>query len=105
MSTLSAPAAAAKDVQASLMRNLTPAESTYVGTLLTRVHNRIGARLPDLIDRADRDETVGALLVEVEAEAVARVFRADGGHLHQRVRGRVLLPAQRRCRLSGPAGH
>ncbi|ETJ43858.1 hypothetical protein Q604_UNBC02114G0001, partial [human gut metagenome] len=30
MSTLSAPAAAAKDVQASLMRNLTPAESTYV---------------------------------------------------------------------------
>lgn len=78
MSTLSAPAAAAKDVQASLMRNLTPAESTYVDTLLTRVHNRIGARLPDLIDRADRDETVGALLVEVEAEAVARVFRADG---------------------------
>ncbi|WP_172121387.1 Gp19/Gp15/Gp42 family protein [Actinomyces faecalis] len=78
MSTLPAPAAAAEDVQASLMRGLTPAESAYVDTLLARVHNRVRVRLPDLVDRADRDETVRALLVEVEAEAVARVFRADG---------------------------
>lgn len=70
--------ASSEDVAASLMRGLTPAENEYVETLLNRAHQRIAARAPDAVKRAETDETVRGLITEIEAEAVARVFRAEG---------------------------
>lgn len=70
--------AQSEDVEASLMRTLTPAETTYVDTLIERTHNRILARFPLLEERSQYDPTIKGLLVEIEAEAVARVFRAEG---------------------------
>lgn len=55
-----------------------PIEIAQVARWLTRVENQIRARIPDLDDRAT-DPIYRALVVDVEAAAVARVARNPEG--------------------------
>jgi hypothetical protein len=63
------------DVETSLLRELTQAESQYVEALLERAQNQILTRLPDLKERAAASPAYKDLVAAVEGEAVARVFR------------------------------
>jgi hypothetical protein len=63
------------DVQTSLMRTLTASESQYVEDLLARAEALLLVRIPTLAQRADTEPNFKAIVVMVEAEAVARVFR------------------------------
>lgn len=67
------------DVEASLLRTLTTQESQHVDALLERVEGILKTRIPDLLDRAAANEDFKALVVAVESEAVARVFRNPEG--------------------------
>lgn len=64
------------DVETSLMRPLTETESEYAQSLLARAENLLRVRIPDLSDRAEKDEQFRALVAQVEGESLARVFRA-----------------------------
>lgn len=66
------------DVEVSLMRDLTPAEAKFVPELLSRAHTRIKRAAPDLFNTAGTPVSNPDLVREVEADAVARVLRADG---------------------------
>lgn len=68
--------ATASDVKTSLMRELTEVERTYVDALLDRAERLLRARIPDLYERAAADANFADLVSDIEAEAVARVFRA-----------------------------
>lgn len=82
------PIAVQSDVEASMMRELTPGEAKYVLTLLERVESRLLSRIPDLAERAEGDIVFRGNVVAVEAEAVARVFRSpDGGRLKSETEG------------------
>jgi len=77
-----------EDVETSLMRELTTQESQYVQPLLDRAERLLAARIPDLLDRATEDEAFSELVADIEAESVARVFRApDGGQYRQEAEG------------------
>lgn len=67
------------DVETSLLRTLTTAESQYVAALLERAEGILRARIPDLDTRAASNTSYLALVVGIEAEAVARVFRNPEG--------------------------
>lgn len=72
--------ASVKDVETSLMRPLSETENEYVEALLERAENLLKVRIPDLVDRVTSDTQFRALVVQVEAESLARVFRAgDAG--------------------------
>lgn len=66
----------AEDVETSLMRPLNPQESEYVGRLLARAETLLRVRIPDVAERACDDYQFRELVAQIEAEAVARVFRA-----------------------------
>lgn len=68
--------ASVKDVETSLMRPLTETESEYAEALLARAENLLSVRIPNLVDRAGADPQFHALVAQVEAESLARVFRA-----------------------------
>lgn len=70
------PIAKASDVQTSLMRELNEQESKYVNQLLERAETLIRVKIPNLTDRASMDNQFKDLTTQVEAESVARVFRA-----------------------------
>lgn len=70
------------DVVVSLGRPLTEDEETQADALLERVENRVRVRLTDLDTRL-QEPTYIATLVEVEADAVARVLRNPGGLLQE----------------------
>lgn len=73
--------ASREDVETSLMRELSGPEAAHVEGLLDRIERRIRARVPDLDERIDRGGVDYARLVrDVEAEAVARVFRNPEGY-------------------------
>lgn len=63
------------DVEASLMRALTESESQYVAVLLERAESLLLVRISDLLARVEKEPNFKAIVVMVEAEAVARVFR------------------------------
>ena len=76
------------DVETAMLRELTEAESQYVGDLLDRAERLLLPRIPDLVARAEENETFSALVADIEAEAVARVFRAPGnGVIRQEAEG------------------
>lgn len=76
------------DVETAMLRELTAAESQYVGDLLDRAERLLLPRIPDLVARAEENETFSALVADIEAEAVARVFRAPGnGVIRQEAEG------------------
>lgn len=70
------PIAKASDVQTSLMRELNEQESKYINQLLERAETLIRVKIPNLTDRAGVDAHFKDLVTQVEAESVARVFRA-----------------------------
>lgn len=73
--------ATVSDVQISLGRPLTEDEETQAEGLLDRVETRIRARIPDLDTRLDDESDLLDLLIEVEADSVARVLRNPSGLL------------------------
>lgn len=66
------------DVQISLQRELSLVEHEYVDELLDRVERKIAGHPQVNIARADADDHYARRLADIEAEAVARVFRAEG---------------------------
>lgn len=77
-----------QDVETSLMRPLTEAESLYVGALLDRAERLLLPRIPDLETRATDDPQFRLLVADVEAEMLARVLRApDSGIMRQEAEG------------------
>lgn len=77
-----------ENVESAMQRELTTAEHQYVGDLLLRAERILVARIPDLRARAEEDPTFSALVADIEAEAVARVFRAPGnGIIRQEAEG------------------
>lgn len=69
--TLASPA----DVELSLLRTLTATEREYVAALLRRAEALLRVRIPDLVEKAEADAGYREIVVAIEAEAVARVFR------------------------------
>lgn len=69
------------DVQVSLGRLLTEDEQTQAEGLLDRVETRIRVRIPTLAERLEDEPDLLDLLIEVEADAVARVLRNPSGLL------------------------
>ena len=70
-----------EDIAASLLRDLTPSEKKYSGVLLDRVEVMIQARLNLNLDEITSH--MRAALIQVEAEAVARVFRNPEGRIQE----------------------
>lgn len=69
-----------QDVETSLMRELNDQETLYVERLLQRAENLLHVRIPQLLNRVEADAHFADLVSQVEAESVARVFRAgDSG--------------------------
>lgn len=79
--------ASPRNVEVALMRDLTEAESRYVEDLLDVAERMLTARIPTLTERAASDPTLTAVVADVEAEMLARVFRADGNHFIQEAEG------------------
>lgn len=74
--------ASREDIEASLLRGLTPSESKYFQTLADRVENMIRVRVP--AEKWEKfAQTNHSYLVQVEAEAVARVFRNPEGKIQE----------------------
>lgn len=70
------------DVETSLMRTLDENEEKYVLDLLDRAERLIQSRIPDFNSRIESSQCNGFqnVVADIEAEAVARVFRApDSG--------------------------
>nr|WP_241179679.1 Gp19/Gp15/Gp42 family protein [Pseudoclavibacter alba] len=66
-----------------MLRELSAPEAAHVDALLERVERRIRLRIPDLDIRIDADPEFGQLLSDIEAEAVARVFRNPDGYTQE----------------------
>lgn len=91
--------AVSSDVEISLGRSLTEAETMRVNGLLDRVETRIRRRISDLADQITADATFRDVVVEVEADVVARFLRNPDGLLQEQdgdylyIRDRALPPA------------
>lgn len=72
-----------EDVETSLLRELTEQESLYVERMLGRAENLLLVRIPDLLHRAETDAPFKELVATTEAEAVARVYRADNAGIYE----------------------
>ena len=70
------------DVQISLGRSLTTDESTQADGLLERIETRINRRV-DLASAIASDAALVDVLVEIEADAVARVLLNPSGYLQE----------------------
>lgn len=71
-----------EDVEVSLRRALHEEEAPYVGKLLRRAENLIKVRIPALDTLLQQSASFSDLVAHVEAEAVARVLRADNGGIY-----------------------
>jgi hypothetical protein len=71
------------DVEVSLGRPLTSDESNRAFALLDRAEARIQSRMDDLAALVAADPVLLATVVEVEADAVARVLRNPEGLLQE----------------------
>lgn len=71
------------DVVTSMMRDLTPAESQHVDALLERAERKIRTRIPDLDTRVETDPGFRQTVIDITAEAVARVFRNPSGYTQE----------------------
>ena len=67
-----------QDVEVSLLRPLSEQEQKYGPRLLERAERLLTQRVTGLIKKAEQDERYRAVVADVEAEMVARVFRAGG---------------------------
>ena len=67
-----------RDVEVSLLRPLSEQEQKYGSRLLDRAERLLTQRVTGLIKNAEQDERYRAVVADVEAEMVARVFRAGG---------------------------
>lgn len=76
------PVATAQDVETSLMRSLHESEAQYVEKLLSRAENLIKVRIPSLTERVKENQQFSVLVAQVEAEAVARIFRAENSGIY-----------------------
>lgn len=77
-----------ENVESAVQRDLTEAESQYVDDLLDRAERLLTARIGDLQERVEGDPEFSALVSDIEAEAVARVYRApEGGVVRQEAEG------------------
>lgn len=74
--------ATAENVRTALMRELTAPETLFVAELLEVAERRLLARAPSLLSRADLDPGLRSLIADVEAEMLARIFRAPDGGLY-----------------------
>lgn len=63
------------DIEVSLHRALHDAETKYASALLERVESFIRVRIPDVVTKAATDANFRQIVVSVESEAVARVYR------------------------------
>jgi hypothetical protein len=80
--------ASPQDVETSLLRSLTEAESLHVEPLLERAERLLTSRIPDLVPKTLGSGSFGALVADIEAEMVARVLRApDSGIMRQESEG------------------
>lgn len=67
------------DVVVSLGRSLTADEATQADGLLGRIERRIIRRIRDLAAQVAGDATLEGVVVEIEADSVARVIRNPEG--------------------------
>nr|DAN46186.1 MAG TPA: hypothetical protein [Caudoviricetes sp.] len=74
--------ASAEDVKSALRRDFRGDEESHVSSLLSRAENLIRVRYKNL-DELVLDEVVFDLVRNIEAEAVARVLRADDGGIYK----------------------
>lgn len=74
--------ATADDVKAALRREFRGDEESYIASLLSKAENLIRVRYKSL-DELVLDEVVFDLVRNIEAEAVARVLRADDGGIYR----------------------
>lgn len=74
--------ATADDVKAALRREFRGDEESYIPSLLSKAENLIRVRYRRL-DELTLDEVVFDLVRNIEAEAVARVLRADDGGIYR----------------------
>lgn len=74
--------ATADDVKAALRREFRGDEKSYIPSLLSKAENLIRVRYKNL-DELVLDEVVFDLVRNIEAEAVARVLRADDGGIYK----------------------
>lgn len=69
--------ATTQDVETSLMRDLTETETRYVSDLLDRAERMLTSRSASLLERAALDPEFAQVIADIEAEMLARVFRAE----------------------------
>ena len=74
--------ASAEDVKSALRRDFRGDEESHVSSLLAKAENLIRVRYRRL-DELTLDEGVFDLVRNIEAEAVARVLRADDGGIYK----------------------
>lgn len=74
--------ASAEDVKSALRRDFRGDEESHVSSLLAKAENLIRVRYRRL-DELTLDEVVFDLVRNIEAEAVARVLRADDGGIYR----------------------
>ena len=74
--------ASAEDVKSALRRDFRGDEESHVSSLLEKAENLIRVRYRRL-DELTLDEIVFDLVRNIEAEAVARVLRADDGGIYK----------------------
>lgn len=74
--------ATADDVKDALRREFRGDEESYIASLLSKAENLIRVRYKSL-DELVLDEVVFDLVRNIEAEAVARVLRADDGGIYK----------------------
>ena len=74
--------ASAEDVKSALRRDFRGDEESHVSSLLAKAENLIRVRYRRL-DELTLDEGVFNLVKNIEAEAVARVLRADDGGIYK----------------------
>ncbi|GAB3475296.1 Gp19/Gp15/Gp42 family protein [Amycolatopsis cihanbeyliensis] len=75
------PLATVTDVQSRLGRTLSPEEQDQAAVLLGDAEVRLKARIPDLLDQVASGSLDEAVVVQVEANMVARVLRNPDGYV------------------------
>lgn len=75
------------DVERALLRPLQDPEPEYFQGMLDYIESTILMRAPDLLERAKKSAPLDIVLRHVEATAVARVLRMEGGIYTQETEG------------------
>jgi hypothetical protein len=75
--------AALSDVEVSLGRPLSDDEETQAEGLLDRIETRIRRRISDLSDQLADDSDLLGVVIEVEADAVARKLSNPSGYIQE----------------------